>query len=73
MCFTVPLKTIKKKDGGWVMEDERVVKVKILERVRVGDYLICQQDIAVEKLSKKDAEAMRRLIKGIADEFRKRH
>lgn len=73
MCFAVPLKTIKKKDGGWVMEDGRVVKKILIGKVGKGDYLICQQDVGVEKLSKKDAEAMRQAIKRVADELRERN
>jgi hydrogenase maturation factor len=73
MCLVVPLKTIKKKDGGWVMEDGRVVKKVLTEKIEKGDYLICQQDVGVEKLSKKDAEAMRQAIKGVVDELRERN
>ncbi len=73
MCLVIPLKIIRQKNGGWVMEDGRVVKKMLIGKVEKGDYLICRQDMGVEKLSKKDALQMRRLLKGVSDELRKRH
>jgi len=75
MCFTVPLR-IKKQEVGdknrWIMEDGRVVR-SLVDGVRVGDYLICQQDIGVDRLSKKQALVMRQAIKGVSDEIQTRN
>ncbi len=71
MCFAVPLKTIKKKQGQWVMEDGRVVKTDMVGEVSRGDFLICRQDMAVDKISQVQALAMRRAIKGVSDELSK--
>lgn len=71
MCFELPLKTIRKKGKGWVMEDGRMVKVDLVGRVKAGDFLLCRQDLAVKKLSKKDARVVRQVIKGVSDELGK--
>ena len=75
MCFAVPLqiKEVKKAKGEVKvkMEDGRVVK-SLVKDVKVGDYLVCQQDIGVDKLDKRQALAMRKLIKGVSDEISKR-
>ncbi len=72
MCFTVPLRVVKKKDKQWVMEDGRKVKQVLTGRVKIGDYLICQQDMAVDKINKKQALAIRKAIKGVSGELKKR-
>ena len=72
MCFTVPLKVIKKKRDNWIMEDGREVKQVLTGRVKIGDYLICQQDMAVDKINKKQALAIRKAIKGVSGELKKR-
>jgi len=73
MCFALPLKTVKKKGGFWEMENGRMVKVDLVKKVKKGDYLICQQDMAVKKISKKEALSMRQMIKEVSNELSKRH
>jgi len=73
MCFTVPLKVINKKGNRWVMEDGRKVKQVLTGKIEKGDYLICQQDMAVDKINKSKALAMRKAIKGVSDELSKRN
>lgn len=74
MCLVVPLKIkLKMKDGRLMMENGRVVKLVLTERVKLGDYLVCQHDLAVEKISEKQALAMRRAIKGVSDEIQTRN
>ncbi len=72
MCFTVPLRVVKKKGDNWIMEDGREVKQVLTGRVKIGDYLICQQDMAVDKINKKQALIMRKAIKGVSGELKKR-
>jgi len=73
MCFTVPLKAVKAKGGFWEMEDGRMVKVDLVKKIKKGDYLICQQNMAVKKISKKEALSMRQMIKEVSDELSKRN
>jgi hydrogenase maturation factor len=72
MCLVVPLKVIKKKTEGWLMEDGRKVKLVLTEEVKTGDYLICQQDLAVEKIAKTKALKMRQALKGAYGKISKR-
>jgi len=40
------------------METGRIVK-SLVKNVRVGDYLICQQDLGIEKVSKNKVQLIR--------------
>ncbi len=70
MCFAVPLKIEKINKDKLTMEGGRVVKKVLTDEVKIGDYLVCQHDLAVEKISKKEALIMRKAIKGVNDEIR---
>ncbi len=69
MCFALPLEVKKKIKDKFKMEDGRIVK-SLIKGVKVGDYLVCQQDMGVDKLSKAEALKMRSAIKGVSDEIR---
>ena len=71
MCFAVPLRVKKIDKDKLVMESGREVKSVLTETIKIGDYLVCQHDLAVEKVSKKEALAMRQAIKGVSDEISK--
>ena len=66
MCLVVPLKVRLKMLGGRLkMEDNRIVR-SLVKNVKVGDYLICQQDLGIEKVSKDKAQLIRNALrKGI--------
>jgi len=66
MCLVVPLKVkAKRADGRYEMETGRIVK-SLVKNIKVGDYLICQQDLAIEKVSKDKAQLIRHALrKGI--------
>ncbi|MBU1322836.1 hypothetical protein KKE75_02150 [Patescibacteria group bacterium] len=52
MCLVVPLKVkAKRADGRYEMETGRIVK-SLVKNIKVGDYLICQQDLGIEKVSR---------------------
>jgi len=50
------------------MEDGRTIK-SLVKNIGIGDYLVCQQDMGVDKLNKTDALKMRSAIKGVSDEI----
>lgn len=64
MCLAVPLKveTKNEKRKTWIMEDGRIVK-SLVKNIRIGDYLICQQDLAIEKVSKNKAQLIRHALR----------
>jgi hydrogenase maturation factor len=68
MCFAIPLKVVSKNKDKWVMEDGRTIK-SLVKNIGIGDYLVCQQDMGVDKLNKTDALKMRSAIKGVSDEI----
>lgn len=74
MCFVVPLRVeqVKETKAGVKakMEDGRVVR-SLVKDIKIGDYLVCQQDMGVDKLSSRQAWAMRQAIKGVSDEISK--
>ncbi|MBU1085742.1 MAG: hypothetical protein ABIJ43_04595 [Candidatus Beckwithbacteria bacterium] len=72
MCFAIPLKIKEIKKGKLLMEDGRVVK-NLTGKVNKGDYLVCQHDMGVDKLTRAEALKMRLAIKGVSDEISKRN
>ena len=64
----MPLRVKSIKKGKFIMETGRAVEQAFAGKVKVGDYLICQQDMAVEKVNQTAARAMRQAIKGVSDE-----
>ena len=62
MCLVVPLKVRSKMiDDRLRMETGRIVK-SLVKNVKIGDYLICQQDLAIEKVSKNKAQLIRHAL-----------
>lgn len=62
MCLAVPLKAVKKSGKEWLMEDGRKVR-NLAGKVAAGDYLICQQDLAIEKIGKDKAKLIRNALR----------
>lgn len=58
MCLVIPLKAIKKQNKQWLMEDGRQVR-SLVKNIKAGDYLICQQDLAIEKVTVNKAKLIR--------------
>jgi len=59
MCLVVPLKVRSKMiDDRLRMETGRIVK-SLVKNVKIGDYLICQQDLGIEKISPHKAQLIR--------------
>lgn len=44
------------------MEDRRLVR-SLVKRVKVGDYLICQQDLGIEKVGRNKAKLIRNALR----------
>ncbi|OGD60759.1 hypothetical protein A3I57_00705 [Candidatus Beckwithbacteria bacterium RIFCSPLOWO2_02_FULL_47_23] len=62
MCLVVPLKVRSKMiDDRLRMETGRIVK-SLVKNVKIGDYLICQQDLGIEKISPHKAQLIRHAL-----------
>ncbi|MDO8557918.1 MAG: HypC/HybG/HupF family hydrogenase formation chaperone [bacterium] len=63
MCFTVPLRVIK-KDGKWaLLDDGRKVLLHMTPKVRIGGWVLAQANLAVATITKREALSIRKLIR----------
>lgn len=62
MCFVIPLKIKQINNNLAKMEDGRLVKLGPI-KAQKGDYLQVYADVAVKKLTDKEALSIRGLIK----------
>ena len=64
MCFAIPLQVKEIKKNTAVMENGRKVRLGNVS-ANTGDYLEVYADVAVNKISSKQALSIRRLIKKV--------
>ncbi|OGG00258.1 hypothetical protein A3D78_02080 [Candidatus Gottesmanbacteria bacterium RIFCSPHIGHO2_02_FULL_39_14] len=67
MCFSIPYRVEKIKNGTAIIEGRKKVKVGREIRVKKGEYLQVMGNLAVAKISKKEGLKIRNLIKTIYD------
>lgn len=69
MCIAIPVKLIKKKGINGTVESGGVkinADLRLLDDVKVGDYIILHAGFAIQKLDEKDAKETLELLKQIA-------
>ena len=66
MCFTIPLRIVKKTGERALLEDGRTVGLHIVPHARIGSYVLAQADVAVATITKREALSVRKLIKTTA-------
>jgi hydrogenase expression/formation protein HypC len=65
MCLGVPVKIIEKKGKEAVAEFKgvkRIISLELLDKVKVGDYVILHAGFAIQKLDKEEALKTLRLF-----------
>ncbi len=65
MCLATPVKVTKLKEGGAVVDalgQKLEVDTSLLKGVRVGDYLLAKGELAIQKLTAKEAEKILSLV-----------
>jgi len=70
MCLAVPLKiiSIKGKMGiGQLGGVKKKVSLMLLDKVRVGDYVLLHAGFAINKLETKEAEELLQLLREISE------
>ena len=70
MCIAVPLKiiSIKGKMGiGELGGVRRKISLMLLDKVRVGDYVLLHAGFAINKLETKEAEELLQLLREISE------
>lgn len=70
MCFALPLRVTSISKDQAIMEDGRSVALTMVGSAKMGDWLLVQSNLAVEKLSYSEARAIRSAIKEVSDELR---
>ena len=65
MCLTIPKKVIEIKKDTIIVENPAGIRqeVKSIVDLKAGDFCLTQQNVAVEKLGKKQAEEIMKYIK----------
>lgn len=69
MCFALPLRVVSTSKKQATMEDGRKVNLSMVGSAKKGDWLLVQSNLAVDKLTKTEAAAMRSAIKEVSDEI----
>jgi hydrogenase expression/formation protein HypC len=70
MCLAVPLKiiSIKGKMGiGELGGVKRKISLMLLDKVRVGDYVLLHAGFAINKLETKEAEELLQLLREMSE------
>ncbi len=70
MCLAVPLKiiSIKGKMGiGELGEVKKKINLMLLDKVRVGDYVLLHAGFAINKFETKEAEELLQLLREISE------
>ncbi len=64
MCLTIPKKVISRKGNFFIVQlpDGTGQKVKSVVDLKIGDYCLTQQNVAVQKLEKKEAKKILKLL-----------
>ena len=60
MCLTVPRKVIEIKGEKAKLQDGRWVK-SLAGKLKAGDMVLAQADLAIEKITKKQAKLMKQI------------
>lgn len=65
MCLAIPSKVVKIK-GQWANvesgEHEHRVNLALVKNVKLGDYLLIHDQLAINKLPKKEAEKIIKMV-----------
>lgn len=66
MCITIPKKVVEIKDGSIIVEthagDRQELKT-LIKSLQVGDFIVSQQNVAMEKIEKKYAQEIFDMIR----------
>ena len=64
MCLTIPKKIISKKGENYIVEKNGGGKqeVKSIIKAKTGDYVLTQNNVIIQKLTKKQAEEINNLF-----------
>lgn len=65
MCLSIPKKIVKIK-GGWATVKDgghsRKANLSLIKNAKVGDYVLVHADLALNKIEKREAEKILKII-----------
>ena len=65
MCLAIPAKVIK-KEGQWVTVQSsghtHRANLSLLKNIRIGDFLLVHGDLAINKVAKREAKKILKLV-----------
>ena len=64
MCLTIPKKVLRKKGSGYIVEKNKgeEQEVKSIIKIKIGDFVITQSNVIIQKISKKQASEIKFLL-----------
>lgn len=70
MCLTIPKKVISRQGDFFIVENPAGdrQKVKSIIKLKTGEYCLTQQNIAIDKINKKEVEKLLKILNGGKDE-----
>lgn len=66
MCLATPVKIkskVESKKSKVMVDDDKIVDISLIPDAKVGDWLLCHADLAVQKISSRQAEEILSLQK----------
>jgi hydrogenase maturation factor len=65
MCLTIPKKVIEIRENSVIVEDHNGARheLKTIVELAIGDFVLSQQNIIIEKMEKHEAEEILNIIK----------
>ena len=73
MCFALPMKVISFVDATAKMNDGRFVQTGLVGKVKKGDWLLVKSNLAVNKLTSKEAIQLGKAIQEVSHELSERN
>ncbi|MDO8529386.1 MAG: HypC/HybG/HupF family hydrogenase formation chaperone [bacterium] len=64
MCLTIPKKVLSEENGYYVISKDKKSKqkVKSIIKIRVGDFVLTQNNVIIQKITKKQAGEINKLL-----------
>lgn len=63
MCLAIPIKIKKIEKNRALLENGREVDISLVDSPSSGDWLLCHADLAINKIDKKEAREILKLVK----------
>lgn len=64
MCLTIPKKVLSEENGLYIVskDGKSKQKVKSIIKIRVGDFVLTQNNVIIQKITKKQAGEINKIL-----------